>query len=90
MTAPEHAVGVTLVRRGGVNVLQRGDEEPVALNDVALALWELCDGETTPEEMAAAAAAVFDAPEQQLRDDISATLEELTDRGFLVWTAPDS
>lgn len=55
------------------------------LNGTALALWELCDGETTVGEMVAAVCSLFDSDEQQVRSDIEQTLQQYTAAGLLVW-----
>lgn len=55
------------------------------LNGTALALWELCDGETTVTEMVAAACALFDSDKEVVRADIEHTLQQFTDAELLVW-----
>jgi hypothetical protein len=60
----------------------RGRVEHV-LNDTALALWELCDGETTVEEMVVAAIGLFDAQGGRLEQDVLAALDTMTDQGLL-------
>lgn len=55
-----------------------------ALNDTALALWELCDGETTITEMVEAASAIFDVSGDAARRDIDAVIQQLIDAGLLI------
>lgn len=47
------------------------------LNESAHAIWELCDGKTTPEEMAAAIAEVTGIGVGQATSDVVQTLEVL-------------
>lgn len=81
-----HAAGVRLVERDGVSVLvagDAGDAEPQSLSPMALALWELCDGETTVGEMVRACLALFDAPPERVRTDIGTALSTLLDARML-------
>ena len=57
-----------------------------ALNETALALWELCDGATAPEEMVDAVRIACGVPEEVASVDIGRTLRELTEAGLLSWT----
>jgi hypothetical protein len=53
------------------------------LNETALALWELCDGETSVEEMVEAAVGLFDAQQGRLEQDVLDALDAMTVRGLL-------
>jgi hypothetical protein len=79
-------------RRAGIQRHVEGGEtvlvDPAAnvehvLNDTALALWELCDGETTVEEMVVAATGLFDAESPRLERDVLAALDAMTAQGLL-------
>lgn len=85
---PRHRDGARLrVEANGTTILETpGDAPRVALNPTALALWELCDGETTVQEMVAAAADLFAAADDRLHEDIQRVLAELTEAGLLEWT----
>lgn len=67
-------------------VLHRPDAgSAYELNETALALWELCDGRTTPEEMVSSVCALFDIHPAAARRDIDRTLHELTDAALVTW-----
>jgi len=79
------------VRRGerGAALIDSGGRKLCALNETALALWELCDGATAPEEMVDAVRIACGVPEEVAAVDIARTLRELTDAGLLLWTEHD-
>ena len=54
-----------------------------ALNASALAIWELCDGMTTIDEMIRAVAELTDAGLEQAERDVVRTLDELAERGLV-------
>jgi hypothetical protein len=54
-----------------------------ALNPMAVALWELCDGSTTVAEMIAAVCELCDVPEAVARQDLTDALEEFRQRRLL-------
>lgn len=47
------------------------------LNDSAKAIWELCDGETSPSEMAAAISELTGIGPERASEDVSKTLQAL-------------
>lgn len=83
-----HVPGVRLLQKKGRSALEQDGRPLVELDPMALALWELCDGETTVGEMVRAAGLLFDAPEHVLRSDISLALVSLRDAGFLSPSGP--
>ena len=85
---PRHTDGavLTLVSHGASRV-STPSGIAVALDQTALALWELCDGETTVAEMTVAVCALFAAPEQTVSDDITAMLATLEVSGLITWAA---
>lgn len=92
---PRHAAGVELrpagegaLLVGGRGAEGVGDARGLALDPTALALWELCDGETTVEEMTLAVCALFDASPETARSDITALLDTLDAAGLLEWASP--
>ena len=88
-SCPRPAEGVTLV--AGKNRTRLVDPQGRTLhvlNGTALALWELCDGETTVGEMVAAACALFDGDEEAVRRDIEGALALFTAADLLVWESP--
>lgn len=54
------------------------------LNDSARAIWELCDGQTSSEEMAQAVSQLTSLGHKEAREDIDATLEKLSSLGLVV------
>ena len=56
---------------------------PVALNPTALALWELCDGQTAVEEMVAAVCTLFELDPVQARVDVEAALQDMMAAGVI-------
>lgn len=79
-------------RRDGVRVevdeagsaLVRGTTQLATLNDPALAVWELCDGRTTVEEIVTAIGVLFDADPATLQRDVAATLGRFRSLGVIV------
>jgi hypothetical protein len=49
----------------------------LALNDTALALWDLCDGSHTVDEMVAAIVELFHADADNVRRDVDRAIEHL-------------
>ena len=82
---PRHAAGVELRQTETGAQLRRGDRSALVLDTTALALWEVCDGDTTVEEMTAALCALFDAEASTISHDIDLVLRALTDAGALDW-----
>lgn len=56
---------------------------PVALNQTALALWELCDGRTTAAEMVAAVSELFALDMVRARADVEAALRRMLSTGVI-------
>jgi hypothetical protein len=57
------------------------------VNDSALALWELCDGQTALAEMVDAVCELFSASREQVEADLQRTLAEFGRVGVLEWVA---
>lgn len=55
------------------------------LNPTALALWELCDGATQPDEMIDAICELFAVDRAQAAADVERTLEQFTEAGLIEW-----
>jgi PqqD family protein of HPr-rel-A system len=82
------------VRKPGVWLRQAGDENAVydpstgavhLLNASALAIWDLCDGETQPEEMIAAICTISGLPPDVVAEDVERVLTQFEDVGIIVW-----
>lgn len=63
--------------------LRGADGRVHVLNPTAHALWVLCDGTTTPSEIAAAVCDVFDISLEQATSDVLAGIEQLVADGLV-------
>lgn len=83
---PDQREGVWLRATEGENVLldPSGDHLYV-LNESALAIWQLCDGQTTPEEMVQAICALCNGVAAMIAEDVERTLTSLTEAGLIDW-----
>lgn len=79
-------------RVGQVWVRQEGDEAAIydpangslhRLNPSALAIWELCDGRTTLEELVAALVEITDADTEAATNDVLKALDDLRRSGLV-------
>jgi pyrroloquinoline quinone biosynthesis protein D len=79
-------------RRDGIEIRRNDDRavlvdasgsEVCEMNETALALWELCDGETRPDEIVVAICEAFAVPHDQAADDVARTLRDLRAAGLL-------
>lgn len=87
---PRHRPGAVLEQTADDIVLRLPEHRlQYALNPIAFALWELCDGETTVEEMIAAACDLFEADPDVVRRDVLTVVTQLTDAELLMWVGPD-
>ena len=84
---PAHAPDVTFGYGPGgePGLLLAGSDAAVVLDPTALALWELCDGDTSEREMVDAVLDLYHADAEVVAHDVHKTLERLTDEGLLVW-----
>ena len=67
----------------GWTIYDRETDSLHVLNDSARAIWELCDGTTSPEEMAAAISELTDTPVRQAGSDVSTTIHKLRRLGLV-------
>ncbi|MGH9063307.1 MAG: PqqD family protein [Acidimicrobiales bacterium] len=86
---PARAPGARLERQPGRYVLHDPDDNVVlALNESALALWELCDGETTTDEMVEAICRASSVSPEQATKDVQDTLHRFARDGLVLWESP--
>ena len=52
-------------------------------DEIAVEILQRCDGAATVDEIAAALAQEFSAPEEEIRADVIGVLQDLADKGFL-------
>jgi len=72
-----------------VHVLVDADgREVLQLNDTALAIWDLCDGVTTLDEMVAAVLQLFQADPGAVASDVTETIAVLHGAGVLTYYVP--
>lgn len=84
---PRRKRGVVVAVDGGRPRLRTTDGRTVCeLNETALALWQLCDGGTSPAEMVDGVCTLFESVLEIVVDDVDRTLREFTDVGLLEWT----
>ena len=83
---PARQAEVRVERDGTRTVLVVGDGRGFVLNETALALWELCDGGTLPEEMVDAVRIACGVARDAAELDVSRALDELTEAGLLSWS----
>ncbi len=82
---PLRTSGAHLVLSSGRTLIASSDgASVVAVNESAAALFELCDGVTTVEEMAAAVCDASSIPLEQARRDVGHTLGELGRAGLII------
>ena len=81
---PRRRPGFRRTAQGNDVVLRDSTGETAfAFNDTALALWEICDGVTTVDEMVAAIVVLSGRDEASIRTDVEATIVEMRVLGIL-------
>lgn len=84
---PLQRPGTWLRQSEDENVIVDPDNSSLhVLNDTALALWELCNGQNTVEEMIIAVCELCDEPADVVRRDVESTLTRFDAAGLLQWT----
>jgi len=85
---PMRHPAVVVRQRAGESILVKADgSSPVALNHTALALWQLCDGHTSVDEMVDAINYLYDADAVELRHEVESILRQFADLDLVVWSA---
>jgi coenzyme PQQ biosynthesis protein PqqD len=69
---------------GTLVLLNPGNGEYYALNEVGSRVWELCDGTRSVSEMISAICREYDAPTETIEADVLALLAGLVDENLLV------
>jgi pyrroloquinoline quinone biosynthesis protein D len=52
-------------------------------DETALEVLQRCDGETSVNAIVASLAEAYEAPPEEIREDVSALLQDLADKGFI-------
>ena len=83
--------GVRFERRGKRALISDIDQSKIlSRNPSAAAVWELCDGRTTIDEMVMAICEVTSVRPDQARQDVEMTIATLEGAGFLAFNSPAS
>ena len=69
---------------GGWTVYDKETHSLHVLNDSARAIWELCDGSTSPDEMADAVAELTGIKREDAQNDVDVVLGELRSLGLVL------
>ena len=81
---PLHAPGLSTRHHEGTHTIEDSTGAMrCTLNATALAVWDLCDGSTSPLEMVDAMGSLFDAPMAVLDRDVEAALHLFSRLGLL-------
>lgn len=76
-----------LRQAGDENVIYDPETKVVhILNATATAIWVLCDGETTPEEMVDAICELSGLPREVVVEDVRRILLQFEEADILTWT----
>jgi hypothetical protein len=67
----------------GFEIVDESGATVAALNDTGVALWRVCDGDATVDEIVQAAAQLFDAPVAVISADVTRAIEEFRAQGLL-------
>ncbi|MGE5618857.1 MAG: pyrroloquinoline quinone biosynthesis peptide chaperone PqqD [Sphingomonadaceae bacterium] len=82
---PSRASDVVWRKMGEETVLLSAKSENYySLNEVGTRIWELIDGQATAGEIASRIAEEYDAPAEQVEQDVVALLHELREQGLVV------
>jgi coenzyme PQQ synthesis protein D (PqqD) len=73
--------------KGENAAIEPGSRQVYLMNDTAKAIWDLCDGETSPGEMIEAICAITSLPPEVVTEDVERTLLEFEGAGLIAWVA---
>jgi pyrroloquinoline quinone biosynthesis protein D len=77
LDTPRRRASIQVVDRGADAKLVDASGRPIlGLNDTALAIWDLCDGDTTVEEMFQAVVSAFPVEPDRAAADVAAVVAE--------------
>lgn len=71
--------------RGEHTLFDPGTGTVHLLNDTALAIWDLCDGDTYPREMMDAICALCDMHPDVVSEDLERVLRDFDRAGLIEW-----
>jgi hypothetical protein len=83
---PRRVDGLHLLALNGESVLCDGEGRTVcAMNETAVALWDLCDGETGPDEIVMAIVQLCGLPHDMAQAHVDEALSTMTAVGVIEW-----
>jgi hypothetical protein len=82
---PRRRSDVALTDAATRSVLVTATGEQLLLNPTARAVWDLCDGDTTVEEVVAAVRTVFAVSADAAKDDVHRVVEDFLSAGIVEW-----
>lgn len=81
---PMRRAGLTLsTDNNEFKVIDASGSTVAVLNDTGVALWRVCDGDATVDEIVRAAAQLFDASASVIAADVSHAIEDFRAQGLL-------
>jgi hypothetical protein len=83
---PARGVGEVWTRREGAQtaIFDPSSQKLIRLNPSALAIWELCDGETDRDEIVAALVELTGRSDAEILNEVDETLDRLRKVGLIV------
>jgi hypothetical protein len=78
---PPHIIETEV--RGDISLYDAQNERVLVLNGTASDVWRLCDGEQTADDIVQLLAKAYRVQPDAIRDDVTRTIRQLIDEGFL-------
>jgi hypothetical protein len=66
-------------------LVDRANDQGLELNAIARAIWDLCDGRTTTDELGHAISQVFEVPPDRARADVEQVVAQFDAAGVVTW-----
>jgi len=83
---PIQQTEVQVVDRAGAPKLVREGEPQALVNETALAIWDLCDGNTTVDEMVVAVVELCGDSPEEVAADVVGVLDEFSRISVIGWS----
>jgi hypothetical protein len=87
-TFPTRRPGLERRQRDNAYIVCAGDEILCELNETGAALFDLCDGSTSPGEIVDVICAMFAVDRKTVEADVWRTLDALGQAGVIGWSRP--
>ena len=86
MAIPHHHPDISArIYDGEAVIISPATNRVVMLNPVGSRIWELIDGEASPDDIAVALTAEFEVELQHARQSVQAFLDQLTAKQLIDW-----